>query len=356
MMASKLEFPKLQNDRIFKVIRGEKPDSLPVWIMRQAGRHLPEFRDFRKQHSFFEICQTPKLACEVTLMPIKRYDLDAAIIFSDILVIPQALGVTVEMKPEVGPVIPKPLTLDTIQDLNPVGAADRLKYVGEAITLTRHELRGKVPLFGFSGAPWTLFGYMVEGGGSKTMSKAKKWLYSNPEESKKVLDILMNVVIDYLVMQVESGAQILQLFESSAEYLNRNLFSKFVLPYLGKINDEVKRKIKEKNLEPVPIVLFAKGAHFSLEDQAELGYDVLGIDWTIQPKVARSLTKNKVLQGNLDPCALYASKEEIEILVEDMVKGFGTSNYIVNLGHGIYPDPEIDHVKAFIDAVHNIKV
>ncbi|XP_045461009.1 uroporphyrinogen decarboxylase [Harmonia axyridis] len=349
------EFPALQNDRILRVIKGEKPDKLPVWIMRQAGRFLPEFREFRKQHSFFEICQTPELACEVTLMPIKRFDLDAAIIFSDILVIPQALGVAVEMRPEVGPVIPKPLTLDTIKDLKEDGAASRLNYVGEAIKLTRKELGGKVPLFGFCGAPWTLFGYMVEGGGSKTMSKAKKWLYKNPDEAKKVLDILTNVIIDYLVMQAEYGAQILQVFESSAEYLNRQLFSTFALPYLGRICDQVKLKLKEKNLD-VPMVLFAKGAHFSLADQSNLNYDVLGIDWTVEPKIARTLTKDKVVQGNLDPCALYAPKEEIEKLVGEMAKGFGTSKYIVNLGHGIYPDMEVENVKAFIEAVHNVQV
>ncbi|XP_044761240.1 uroporphyrinogen decarboxylase [Coccinella septempunctata] len=348
-------FPVLQNDRILKVIKGEKPDKLPVWIMRQAGRFLPEFREFRKQHSFFEICQTPQLACEVTLMPIKRFGLDAAIIFSDILVIPQALGVVVEMRPEVGPVIPKPLTLDSIKDLNEEGAVDRLTYVGEAIRLTRRELNGKVPLFGFSGAPWTLFGYMVEGGGSKTMSKAKKWLYKNPNESNSVLNILTNVIIDYLVMQAEYGAQILQVFESSAEYLNKDLFNKFALPHLERICNQVKTKLKEKNLD-VPLVLFAKGSHFSLTEQSELNYDVLGIDWTVDPKVARLLTKDKVLQGNLDPCALYAPKEEIERLVGEMAKGFGTSKYIVNLGHGIYPDMEIEHVEAFIEAVHKIKV
>ncbi|KAL3282230.1 hypothetical protein HHI36_005424 [Cryptolaemus montrouzieri] len=353
-MTSKQNFPLLQNDRILKVIKGEKPDKLPVWIMRQAGRHLPEFVEFRKKHDFFEICQTPKLACEVTLMPIRRYDLDAAIIFSDILVIPQALGLKVEMKPGLGPVIPTPLTVDTIENLHSDGAADRLRYVGEAITLTRHELGGKVPLIGFSGAPWTLFGYMIEGGGSKTMSKAKKWLYEYPEESSKVLDILTNVIIDYLVIQAEYGAQVLQVFESSAEYLNRHLFTKFALPYLKKINIEVKRKIKEKKIEYIPIILFAKGGHFSLEDQTELGYDVLGVDWTVEPQIARFLTKNSILQGNLDPCALYAPKEEIVKLVENMVAGFGTSKYIVNLGHGIYPDADIEKVKTFIDAVHNV--
>lgn len=343
-------FPTLQNDRILKVIKGEKVDKIPVWIMRQAGRHLPEFQEFRKEHSFFDICQTPKLACEVTLMPIRRYDLDAAIIFSDILVIPQALGVKVEMKPGVGPVIPTPLTLDNIKDLTPNNAVDRLKYVGEAITLTRHELKGKVPLFGFSGAPWTLLGYMVEGGGSKTMSKAKKWLYQHSQESHHVLSMLTDVIIDYLTMQAEYGAQLLQVFESSAEYLNSYLFEKFALPYLGKICVEVKKRLKQKGLN-VPIVLFAKGAHYSLKAQSLLEYDVLGIDWTVDPEVAIKNTEGKcVLQGNLDPCALYAPKEDLIKLTTDMISQFG-NRHIVNLGHGIYPDAEIEAVTAFIDAV-----
>lgn len=345
----------IHNDRMLKVLKGEKPDKLPVWIMRQAGRFLPEFRDFRKKHSFFEICRTPELACEVTLMPIRRFDLDAAIIFSDILVVPQALGVVVEMRPDVGPVIPRPITVENIKDLNEPGAVDRLKYVGEAITLTCRRLCSDIPLIGFSGAPWTLFGYMVEGGGSKTMSKAKKWLYSSPEAAHEVLSMLTRVITDYLVMQAESGAQILQVFESSAEYLTPKLFNKFALPYLSQICDEVKKKLSTKGLD-VPMILFAKGAHYALTEQAKLNYDALGIDWTIDPKVARSSTANKVLQGNLDPCALYASKTDIQNLVKEMVEGFGTSRYIVNLGHGIYPDMDYNKVHDFIEAVHDITV
>ncbi|CAH1153508.1 unnamed protein product [Phaedon cochleariae] len=349
-------FPTLKNDRILKAAKGEKPDKLPIWIMRQAGRYLPEFMEFRKQHSFFEICQTPSLACEVTLMPIKRYDLDAAIIFSDILVIPQALGMIVEMRPGVGPVLPEPLTLENLKELNKEGAVSRLQYVGEAITLTRHKLEGKVPLFGFSGAPWTLMGYMIEGGGSKTLSKAKKWLYAYPEISHQLLELLTNVITDYLVMQIQAGAQIIQVFDSSAEYLNRHLYAKFCLPYLKKIASGIREKSTALNLEQVPLILFAKGAHFSLAEQADLGYDVLGIDWTMNPNHVRSTLKNKniTVQGNLDPCALYAPKEELAQMVKDMVKSFGTERYIVNLGHGIYPDAPTEAVQTFIDAVHSI--
>ncbi|XP_018565015.1 uroporphyrinogen decarboxylase [Anoplophora glabripennis] len=350
-------FPVLKNNRILKAVKGEKPDKLPIWIMRQAGRYLPEFMEFRKQHSFFEICQNPALACEVTLMPIRRYDLDASIIFSDILVIPQALGMTVEMKAGVGPVLPEPLTLENIKELKKDSALSRLKYVGEAITLTRHKLEGKVPLFGFSGAPWTLMGYMIEGGGSKTLSKAKKWLYAHPEKSHLLLSLLTDVIIDYLIMQIEAGAQLIQVFDSSAEYLNKSLYEKFCLPYLKKIAQKLKSRQAELH-EDVPLVLFAKGAHFCLEEQADLGYDVLGIDWTLEPKFVRSVLKNKniTLQGNLDPCALYAPKEDIIGMAKNMIAEYGTERYIVNLGHGIYPDTPLEAVKAFIEAVHSVKL
>ncbi|RZB39832.1 uroporphyrinogen decarboxylase [Asbolus verrucosus] len=319
---------------------------------------LLEFMEFRKEHSFFEICQKPELACEVTLMPIRRYDLDAAIIFSDILVIPQALGMIVEMKAGVGPVLPNPLTLENLHELNKDGAIDRLKYVGKAITLTRHKLEGKVPLFGFSGAPWTLMGYMIEGGGSKTLSKAKKWLYAHPEISHKLLQLLTDVIIDYLVMQVEAGAQILQIFDSNADLLNKDLYSKFCLPYLKEIRQGVCQKIQEKQLEQVPMmikesfqVLFAKGAHYCLPEQADLGYEVLGIDWTMEPHVVKDLLKGKnvAVQGNLDPCALYAPKEELNKLVQNMINEFKSEKYIVNLGHGIYPDVSPDSLQNFIE-------
>lgn len=349
-------FPILKNDRILKAARGEKPDKLPIWIMRQAGRYLPEFMEFRKSHTFFEICQNPELACEVTLMPIRRYDLDAAIIFSDILVIPQALGMEVEMRPGVGPVLPNPLTIDNLDDLNTSGAIDRLKYVGDAITLTRHKLEGKVPLFGFSGAPWTLMGYMIEGGGSKTLSKAKKWLYAHPELSHKLLSLLTEVIINYLLLQIESGAQIVQVFDSSAEYLNKSLYKTFCLPYLKKISTEVRDKLKKLKLEEVPMVLFAKGAYFCLEEQAGLGYEVIGVDWTMEADFVRSTLKNVTVQGNLDPCALYAPKEELEKMAKEMVSKFGPERYIVNLGHGIYPDADPEAVKTFVETVHSIKI
>ncbi|KAI4454660.1 methyltetrahydrofolate:homocysteine methyltransferase related [Holotrichia oblita] len=349
------DFPILKNDRILKVIKGEKPDKLPIWVMRQAGRYMPKFREFRKLHTFFEICQTPELACEVTLMPIERFDLDAAIIFSDILVVPQALGLEVEMKESVGPVIKDPVIIENLKNLNSEGAANRLNYVGKAITLTRKKLNGKVPLIGFSGAPWTLMGYMIEGGGSKTYSRSKRWLYSHETEAHQLLTILTNVIIDYLILQVKAGAQLLQVFESSAEFLNEYLFDTFCMPYLRRIVSEVKTKIVELNLN-IPMILFAKGSHYSLEKQKSLGYDVMGIDWTISPKTVRQILGDQVVQGNLDPCALYSSPDRIKDHVEEMIKGFGTRNLVVNLGHGIYPDMSEEAVESFINAVHNVKL
>jgi len=283
--------------------------------MRQAGRYLPEFQQVRRQHDFFEVCQTPELACRVTLQPIERYNLDAAIIFSDILVIPQALGMEVEMKPTVGPFFPSPLqTPSDISSLQiPVQVESKLKYVFEAISLTRCKLGGKVPLIGFSGAPWTLMSYMIEGGGSKTLSKSKKWLYCYPEDSHKLLQILTDVIVDYLVGQVAAGAQLLQLFESHAEFLGPESFNEFCFRYIKQIYDRVVKKLKEKEIEQVPMIIFAKGAHYALKELSQSGFEVVSLDWTVDRINAREcIGPNITIQGNLDPCALYGSKDSIE--------------------------------------------
>lgn len=356
---SKMSFPPLKNDRLLRAARGEKVDRTPVWVMRQAGRYLPEFRAVRAKHNFFEICQTPDLAAEVTLQPIQRFDLDAAIIFSDILVVPQALGLTVEMRAGEGPVLPEPLkNPDDLNRLNKsVNVFEKLDYVGQAITLTRKKLDGKVPLIGFAGAPWTLMCYMIEGGGSKTMSKAKKWIYQWPEESKLLLSIITDVTVDYLTMQAKSGAQLLQVFESNAEYLGPKQFNEFSLPYLRRIASRVKENLRVNGggeVGDVPMTVFAKGAHYALKELADSDYNVIGVDWTVDPVLARNqIGTNKTLQGNLDPCALYSSKETIGKLAKDMVKSFGKTGYIANLGHGIYPDVDPDNLKVFIDSVHS---
>ncbi|XP_054161497.1 uroporphyrinogen decarboxylase-like [Oppia nitens] len=350
------EFAELKNDLIIRAARGERTERTPVWVMRQAGRYLQEFRQFRQKHDFFEICRTPELAAEVTLMPIRRFDLDAAIIFSDILVIPQALGMEVQMVASVGPVLPKPLVIpQNINDFlkQDIDVEKELSYVMEAITLTRHKLEGKVPLIGFSGAPFTLMGYMIEGGGSKTLSKTKKWLYEYPEESVRLLKLLTDVVIKYLVSQVKAGAQLLQVFESSAGFLGPKLFNQFSLPFIQQISSSVKQSLTDLNLPTVPMIIFVKDCHFAIESLSHSQYDVIGIDWTIEPSRGRQLAGQSVtLQGNLDPCALYADSQQIEGLVKDMIESFGTNRYIANLGHGIYPDVNPDNLAVFVNAVH----
>jgi len=349
------EFPILKNDRLLRAARGESVDVTPVWVMRQAGRYLPEFRELRAQHDFFKICRTPELACEITMQPIRRFNLDAAIIFSDILVVPQALGMKVEMKSGVGPVFDDPLSVPTDLDEKLVlpNVKSELKYVFDALTLTRHKLEGKVPLIGFTGAPWTLMSYMIEGGGSKTLSKAKKWLYQYPEASKKLLQIITDVNVDYLVEQVRAGAQLLQVFESNAEYLGLREFTDFALPFLLEINRRVKTKLRSESLDVVPMTVFAKGGHYALRELGESGYDVVGLDWTIDPVKARQLVgPNVTLQGNLDPCCLYADAQHLDLTVKNMAQQFGRDRWIANLGHGIYPDMEPASVDTFVKSVH----
>lgn len=358
---SSTNFPPLKNDLILRVCRGESVEYVPIWIMRQAGRYLPEYKAISSQHSFFEVCRTPTLACEVTLQPVHRFNLDAAIIFSDILVIPQALGMQVEMVANEGPCFPQPLKIP--DDLNTKidrtrKASIELKYVYEAITLTRHKLDGQCPLIGFSGAPWTLMSYMIEGKGSATMSKAKRWLYSYENESHDLLNLLANFIIDHLVEQISAGAQLIQLFESHCACLTPDLFNRFSLPYLCQIAKGVREELTKRNISSVPLILFAKDAHYGLEDLALTGlFDIISLDWTI-PSGCIHLLRDKnatlTLQGNLDPCALYSSRENLEKYVREMLQIFGTKRYIANLGHGIYPDISVDSVEWFIDAVHRI--
>ncbi|VVC90223.1 uroporphyrinogen decarboxylase [Leptidea sinapis] len=349
-------FPPLKNRRLLDAAAGKEVDKVPVWVMRQAGRYLPEFQEVRAKNDFFTVCRTPELACEVTLQPLRRYEhLDASIIFSDILVIPQALGMTVEMHPGLGPVFPNPLmSPDDMEQLQEDGAVSRLLYVGQAITLTRHKIEGRVPLIGFTGAPFTLMGYMIEGGGSKTMSKTKEWLENHARDTHILLSLLTRVIIDYLVMQVESGAQLLQVFESSADHLTREQFIQFSAPYLADIRTGVRQQLGEKKLEQVCMTIFAKGAGESLDVQAKLGYETIGLDWTVDPIKAREIVGPDVtLQGNLDPQdLLYKSPEEIKRLTIQMVRKFGKHRYIANLGHGITPQTPLDSMTAFTQAVH----
>ncbi|XP_011168640.1 uroporphyrinogen decarboxylase [Solenopsis invicta] len=350
-------FPPLKNDQILKAARGEPVDRVPVWVMRQAGRYLPEFQKVRAQHDFFSVCQTPALACQVTLQPIERFELDASIIFSDILVIPQAMGLKVEMVPGVGPVLPQPLAdpSDLTRLVRP-NVNEALKYVGDAITLTRHKLDGRVPLIGFTGAPWTLMGYMIQGGGSSTMAKARSWLYKYPEDTHKLLQMITDIIVDYLVMQVKAGAQLLQVFESNGDYLDDALFTNYSFKYLKQISDRVRKQLKEENIPEVPMIAFPKGATMnSLKILAkDQSYEVIGLDWTVDPIEARNqLGPNITLQGNMDPCAMYSPQDKIVDRAQKMVSDFGKTRYIANLGHGILPDTPITSMEAFIKGIHS---
>lgn len=350
-------FPPLKNDLILRAARGERTERTPVWLMRQAGRYLSEYGEFKAEHSasFFDMVRNPEFSCEITLQPLKRFNLDAAIIFSDILVIPQALGIGIDI--EEGKGMTFDFLLQTPEDLKKlntiVDVTQELHYVMDAITLTRQRLEGRCPLIGFSGAPWTIMKYMIDGSSAAPVPKARRWLVQYPEASNTLLQLLTTKTIDYLVAQVKAGAQMLQVFDSNAGEMGPGLFNKFGLPYLRKVAYGVKERLTEQNIEHVPMVVFAKDVHFALEDLSNSGYEVVGIDWTIKPTHARRLVGSQVtLQGNLDPCALYATKEELKHAVKDMVTKFGTQRYIANLGHGVIRDTDPESVRTFVDSVH----
>ena len=343
-------FPELKNDTLLRAARGESTEYTPVWIMRQAGRYLPEYRAIRAEKDFFTVVRTPELATEVTLQPIERFPLDAAIIFSDILVVPQAMGMECLMIKGRGPVFPEPLTDPSHLDRLVVpDVQESLKYVFDALTLTRQELNGRVPLIGFCGAPWTLMAYMIEGGGSKSFAASKTWLFKYPQASHRLLQSITDVLIEYVIAQVDAGAQLIQVFDSWAGLLSPADFNEFSLPYLKQVADALARERPE-----IPKTVFAKGAYFALEDLSDTAYDVVGLDWTMDPGEARRRVEGKVsLQGNMDPCMLFASKEDIRSTVKRMIEAFGPGKYIANLGHGMLPSHDPEHAGTFIEAVHD---
>lgn len=337
-----------QNDLILRAARGEKVESVPVWLMRQAGRILPEYRATRsKAKNFIEFVKSPDLACEVTIQPVDILGVDAAIIFSDILVIPEAMGLPYQMIEAKGPNFEK--TIQTKKDIDDLHIADAgdLNYVIEAIKLTKKGLNNRVPLIGFAGAPWTLMAYMVEGSGSKTFSKAKKFFYQEPELAHQLLDKITQSTINYLKGQVEAGADMIQIFDSWAGVLGPEQYREFSLKYISKICDAI---------EPLaPVTVFAKDAHFALADMAKLNCNTIGLDWTIVPQDARIIIgSEKTLQGNADPCMLYADEKTIETTARKMVADFGKQRYIANLGHGLYPDLDKGKVKYFVDCIKGL--
>jgi len=337
----------LKNDLILKAATGQSVSRIPVWLMRQAGRILPEYLAVREKLSgFVELVRSPELAAEVTLQPVDILQVDAAIIFSDILVIPEAMGLPYEMIEKRGPFFP--VTVKTNEQVTRLKVADPqsdLHYVLEAIGMVKKELDGRVPLIGFAGAPWTVFAYMTEGSGSKTFSKARRMLYRQPELSHALLDKITSSTIAYLRAQIHAGVDMVQIFDSWAGILPKSHYEIYSLPYISKICDAVNQ---------VPVTVFAKGAYFSLPALTRLSCQTIGLDWQMDVSTARELTgPDKTLQGNLDPCVLYASFQDITRYTTDMIRQFGSQRYIANLGHGVYPDTKVDAVKCFIDAVKN---
>lgn len=338
---------QLKNDLLLRAAKGEPVERTPVWLMRQAGRILPEYRAVRESVSgFIELAQTPELAAEVTIQPVDILRVDAAIIFSDILVIPEAMGLPYEMVEKRGPYFPE--TVRSASDLNKLRIAngtDDLRYVIDAIRITKKALNGRVPLIGFAGAPWTIFAYMIEGSGSKTFSKARAMLYTEPVLSHKLLQMITYSTVNYLKAQIEAGVNLVQIFDSWAGILPPNQYREFSLPYISQICDAINE---------VPKTVFAKGAFFAREEMAQLNCETIGLDWNMGIAESRKMIgKNKTLQGNLDPAALYGSPKQVEEATIAMMEQFKGCRHIANLGHGVYPDIDPEMVKIFIQTVKN---
>lgn len=335
-----------KNDLILRAAKGEKTERTPVWLMRQAGRILPEYRAVRNSLSGFkELVETPALAAEVTLQPVDLLGVDAAIIFSDILVIPEAMGLSYEMVEKKGPYFPQ--TIESASDLDKIkiAAPDELNYVYEAIKITKKELDGRVPLIGFAGAPWTIFSYMIEGGGSKTFSKARKALYNDEKMAHQLLDMITQSTIGYLKAQIDAGADMVQIFDSWAGVLPQAHYTEFSLKYISRICDAISE---------VPVTVFAKGAWWALGEMEHLKCRTIGLDWNINPCSAKELLPTKTLQGNLDPCALYGSYDSIKQETEKMLSNFKGHSHIANLGHGVYPDTDPNKVRHFIECIKEV--
>jgi uroporphyrinogen decarboxylase len=336
---------QLKNDLLLRALKREEVQRPPVWMMRQAGRYLPDYIKLREKYDFFTRVQTPELAAEITLQPIEQIGVDAAIIFSDILVIPQAMGLKVLLEEGKGPLLP-----DVIKDQKDIDALnindveEKLSYVTNALTLTKSELNGRVPLIGFAGAPFTILCYMIEGKGSKTWEKAKQFCFTKPQLAHQLLQKITDITISYLKAQAKAGADVLQVFDSWSGTLSPADFKIFSQPFLLQIADALK--------EDAPLILFPKGSWYALKELSESNASALGIDWCISPSMARKITNNKIaLQGNFDPAKLLLPIPQIKKAVKEMIDEFGMQGYIANLGHGITPNIPVDHAKAFVDAV-----
>ncbi|MEM8594450.1 MAG: uroporphyrinogen decarboxylase [Pseudomonadota bacterium] len=346
-------FPILKNDRLIRALLRQPVDITPVWMMRQAGRYLPEYRATRAQAGdFMSLCQNPQLACEVTLQPLERYDFDAAILFSDILTIPDAMGLGLHFVTGEGPKFSNPITSEfDVEKLQVTDTSKDLSYVTDAVRVIRKELNGRVPLIGFSGSPWTLACYMVEGQSTREFKKIKEWVYNRPEALHLLLDKLALSVADYLNAQIAAGAQIVQIFDTWGGVLSTPAYQAFSLNYMRKIIGLLNKWPGDK---AVPVIMFTKQGGLWLESMVDTGADALGLDWSIDIGAARQRVGEHVaLQGNMDPALLRASPERIRAEVKAILTSFGDApGHVFNLGHGITPDINPDNVKVYVDAVH----
>ncbi len=339
----------IKNDLFLRALKGESVERPPVWMMRQAGRYLPEFMAIREKYDFFTRCRTPELASEITVQPIRRYGMDAAILFSDILVVPQAMNIEVEMKPGVGPWLPNPVRSQKdvdnviIPDVN-----DALGYVMEGIKATKELLNDEIPLIGFAGSPWTIMCYAVQGQGSKNFDKAKEFCFTQPVAAHALLQKITDTTIAYLKAKVKAGVNAVQVFDSWGGMLSPADYQEFSWKYINQIIEALK--------DDAPVIAFGKGCWFALEEMSNSNASALGVDWTVKPEVARKLTGNKVtLQGNFDPVRLLSPPKVIKSMVHEMIDAFGKDKYIVNLGHGILPHVPLENAGAFIEAVKEYK-
>ena len=348
--------PELKNDRFLKALLRQPVDRTPIWMMRQAGRYLPEYRATRAPAGdFMALCKNPELACEVTIQPLERFPLDAAILFSDILTIPDAMGLGLYFEQGEGPRFNKIIRSEAdVQSLQVVNTAADLDYVLKAVSTIRRELNGRVPLIGFSGSPWTLATYMVEGGSSKDFRHVKAMMYDTPEVMHQLLDVLAKSVIDYLNAQIKAGAQAVQIFDTWGGSLSDVAYKEFSLKYMQQI---VSGLIREHEGHKIPVILFTKGGGQWLEDMAATGADALGLDWTTDIGNARARVGNKVaLQGNMYPSGLYASPATIRAEVKRILDSYGQgSGHVFNLGHGIHQFVDPEHAKAFVEAVVELR-
>ncbi|MDT0606127.1 uroporphyrinogen decarboxylase [Croceitalea rosinachiae] len=339
----------IKNDLFLRALNGETVERPPVWMMRQAGRYLPEFMEIKAKYDFFTRCQTPELASEITVQPIRRYGMDAAILFSDILVIPQAMNIQVEMKPNFGPYLPNPIR--KAEDLNRVivpNIDDTLGYVMGAIKMTKEKLNDDIPLIGFAGSPWTILCYCVQGQGSKNFDLAKGFCFTQPEAAHQLLQKITDTTIAYLKEKVKAGVNAVQVFDSWGGMLSPTDYQEFSFQYIQQIVDALK--------DEAPVIVFGKGCWFALGDMAKSGAAALGVDWTCSARNARYLSGGKItLQGNFDPSRLLSPPKKIKKMVHQMISEFGKDQYIVNLGHGILPNIPLENAGAFVEAVKEYK-